>query len=1596
MELAKKLCFLLLFFSILLLGVVHSVSADNLTVLGYYGMNTTSIIDSSVYGNNGSNFGATQVSDTPSAVFDYALNYSGDYSTIPDKPQNRISDPLTNYTTSLWVKVFQYTSTTGQGGAFILFKGDASYSEYNFQIRNNNDNFYYYTVDNSASTYDIASDDFNVPLDNWVLLTRVQYSNGTAVLYENTTAVGSVTLPNMPVYNTSATVIIGKGSGTNYVKATVGQICYYDGAMNSSQLSALYNGGIGTYCDNSTVLNGSGGGPVSTVNITGVNVSLNSSSVYQNLSIYLTVSPIPSGATGVITYDISWGDGLSNASGSSGHGYYAVGSYDINVTATDPQGNTVINGTTINVTSIPNGTLLFYEPPEFNPNFVATEAFQSGCVNGMVGRISNDTAYLWYNTCDTYANTFGYMESKTMYNLTNNTQYSGAFPNATVGTSISYLSYSGSDILIARDANDNALYAYNVTLNATDPQFLCQVLPSSDANHNNIFRQLPNGSIQAEVEDTIAGAGNYNIMAYQSESLCGGWFQLGRPFSDGLVGSSFFSVDNGTWTSVYAKNVGSTPYYKWAQGNSMMNQTIMGRVVLNNPVASFDSILTVNPVMLVVPSSAQQYWDKQFYFVFTKNVTYASSNIAVDGGNRSFYEVFNVTPAISSSVNISQVHYSVNATTINQYGWINLSVFPIPLNASGVTYNISWSDGTPNNYSNSTHQYSTIGNFLISINASDGQGNSVTNSTLIMVQAVPPAFDVVNITPYPTALSSSTLQGSYNFSMLNGSNTTVYYSWALDGVLEGGCVNSEFVANTTLHSHNKPGSVCPSLSAGQKWAFAVSFDGSAWNYSGNTTINDTTFPMYSGSATSSQTAGSASNFSINFADYSLGYYIFAFDNGTGTLTNGTSVSMAGASSYAASIIKNINSTSGTLIRWQWWVNDSSGNVNITPIYNFTSTNNSGIPVINASFMGTVKELDSFKMNYTVSYNASLYGSNGVIVSFPNFTIVGTNTSSYSASGLAYLVYNYTLRPNMTGSNNSAQSLLFTFNYTTLASGANTTISNITNTHIIWGFYPISISNYSANVITRQLEYPILKAFKVNSLASTVKAGFNQSFAGSASKNLSTVSNSGTSYNYTGMVAARTIAGSGTNNTVNFTPFVTFQYGNVNYTRILVNVSQQVYTVKAVLSLNSTPYNVSSNYYAPMLKVVPSNWILAVNPDYLVEERTSAMAPYRFVSSGTLFLVANNTNNTQYNLSFSSNLSITSSPNTGLNRVLIYVYPKFAVINFSDYSNMLYQYEYGNGTYAYRGALYGDLTYQRNYWFPTCSVLTNTTKTIIPVGFGNSNAGTPTNGIIDQLTIQDQNGNPISDAIVKIERLVSVATGGSAGNYNTVEVEKTNSEGVALARLVQYSGTYKFVIQQNCVTTYISAPTIIFSTSSTITVSNSSTSALNLNSSSIQGLQYNIANNNNQSWGLTYNQNQNVAGKSCIYYSEYAYPNYVQKNSSCSTSTGGTLSLIMDNTTSNRLQYYWDGNFIAQADFSAATQNTNLTGATGILFLIIITAFIIGLTLFFGNIYVFFFTEPFVIVAMQLFGFVYISSAVSYSFAFLLLIIGIMSMVRRVP
>src|SRR3989339_2085370 len=199
--------------------------------------------------------------------------------------------------------------------------------------------------------------------------------------------------------------------------------------------------------------------------------------------------------------------------------------------------------------------------------------------------------------------------------------------------------------------------------------------------------------------------------------------------------------------------------------------------------------------------------------------------------------------------------------------------------------------------------------------------------------------------------------------------------------------------------------------------------------------------------TATTTTNDMAEFGINWSDdVRLNYTIFSFDPGTGTWANDTPVGIENLS-VVRNESKAITATVGQAIRWMWFANDTSGNMNQTDEWSFTVTTTA--PRVENLSVTPAYPLNGSGVN--VSANITSTGTISVakiLLHYPN----GTNYVNYSlVSGGGNVYYNDSIIAGITPAG--------TYN---VSIWVNDTAGNINNTVNGW-FAPILNLTYEASI-----------------------------------------------------------------------------------------------------------------------------------------------------------------------------------------------------------------------------------------------------------------------------------------------------------------------------------------------------------------------------------------------------------------------------------------------------------------------------------------------------------------------------------------------------
>src|SRR3990172_9371065 len=167
-------------------------------------------------------------------------------------------------------------------------------------------------------------------------------------------------------------------------------------------------------------------------------------------------------------------------------------------------------------------------------------------------------------------------------------------------------------------------------------------------------------------------------------------------------------------------------------------------------------------------------------------------------------------------------------------------------------------------------------------------------------------------------------------------------------------------------------------------------------------------PKWSQNSTNGTQAGTYIEHRVTWTDgIALSGYIFEFDNGTGSFTNGSFVTFTGTENFS-NVTKYVNETVDSIIRWRIYGNDSANQLNSTPIFQYNTTA-AGADAESPQF-STLTETPSDPATYSfgTTYEFNSTWTDGTAVDDVIIEFDGVNTTVALASGTAQNgVYRFT-------------------------------------------------------------------------------------------------------------------------------------------------------------------------------------------------------------------------------------------------------------------------------------------------------------------------------------------------------------------------------------------------------------------------------------------------------------------------------------------------------------------------------------------------------------------------------------------------------------
>ena len=320
-----------------------------------------------------------------------------------------------------------------------------------------------------------------------------------------------------------------------------------------------------------------------------------------------------------------------------------------------------------------------------------------------------------------------------------------------------------------------------------------------------------------------------------------------------------------------------------------------------------------------------------YYPIWSNNQTSIVSNYS------STPSLFNIT--WTDDVGVSNVYFESNYSGVSANYTMNRI-------SGGVTngvyhYNATLPAGTFywKSYANDTaNQLNSSSSWIFTINKTSSQANLTLNGTKSNITIV--QFNSIN-------LSCSRIAGEGNIYLYNN----------------GSLINSG-ISISNLTAFNIAGLLNITCLYPATQNYTSSFE---TYYVNVTPFVDSIPPTWSNNKTNANSSTKYGNnvyFNVTLNDNAAGgYYILAYDNGSGVFVNGSAVVW---NNQEISASKTIIAIRGQTVKWYFWFNDSSGNSNQTDIWQFIVANTPPTATDVAIVPSTAYTDNDLYCNYTYS------------------------------------------------------------------------------------------------------------------------------------------------------------------------------------------------------------------------------------------------------------------------------------------------------------------------------------------------------------------------------------------------------------------------------------------------------------------------------------------------------------------------------------------------------------------------------------------------------------------------------------------------------
>ncbi len=628
-------------------------------------------------------------------------------------------------------------------------------------------------------------------------------------------------------------------------------------------------------------------------------------------------------------------------------------------------------------------------------------------------------------------------------------------------------------------------------------------------------------------------------------------------------------------------------------------------------------------------------------------------------------------------------------------------------------------------------------------------------------------------------------------------------------------------------------------------------------------------------------------------------------------------------------VEEYNTTTGTLYINHTISDTNLYNITITnpyyytlKLYNFNFSNNSSIlnfyldeklrpKILVEDF--NIKELEEKKVFVNFTFNNEVYSfiDYNIQNNSLEYNVISQTESVNGDNTTIILEFNVSYKKIL--EEEFLDTLNITANFKDLIT--NNTISKKSVVNVSLQYY-YTIYNFEVNPILSiynmytNLSYNYYNDGKVN-----VYCYYNKS----TDSNL--ISGSNNFYNKKCVFDNNIITTTNTNHNINLYPVLAIEYNNNTYYR--TNNSYITQQNKYFNIITDTGTSTVSGYYE----------VLRINL-YDEDIYPGLTYNYSYYYNPWTFKVIG-TKNVYKTVSYNNNRNV----KTPIYRLL--VTPTFVKLKNNGTLNFEYNSYYN----------VNDKTYTRYYWVEDgCMIVDNSSSKIVSVyPIGTETYSYPQNLINVNLVVKDNAGNPISDAIVKVMRQKN------DGSFYLDEKTKTNENGEASAKLIAYDEIYYFIIQKNCKEIYRTTTTNIISNTLNINVQDTGGVVYN---SIINSLDYTLFYDNvSKTENLNYSSVGGLSGDLCLKIVVNGYPSERTINSSCLNTENGNIILSKpENYGKYNVIVTYNNQIIAKEVRDFGSYNPTFEGSGTMLYLIF-TLIILGLSVGFGNPYIFLVLHP---------------------------------------